>query len=104
MKTSEGRKAEHSPTPWKTATQMGQPAIEMRKGLLALLQGDRNDLVERETNAAFIVKAVNSHSALVEALKAFDFQATGLDTGSGLERFAKAKQQARAALRLAGGV
>jgi hypothetical protein len=51
-----------SPLPWKVADEI---FVDDAKGVTVCLPS-----VERAANAALIVKAVNSHEALVEALEA----------------------------------
>lgn len=72
-KMLEAVKAEHTPTPWKVqmVKEWGQeveyPQVVTPDGIicngLSLIPG-----FSREANAAFIVRAVNSHDALLEAL------------------------------------
>ena len=70
----------HTPTPWKTwfcednkRLKTGHwafcPAIQADDGVLRIVPfaGIRGDVAE--ANAAFIVRAVNSHEALIEACK-----------------------------------
>jgi hypothetical protein len=75
--------AEHTPTPWRvedgtdliwgacdqddhSTYGMGYPICEGKLGYWGDRRADRG---ERDANAAFIVKAVNSHEALVKALR-----------------------------------
>lgn len=76
----------HTPTPWRveegtdliwgkcseedmTTYGMGFPIVTGFSGMGSWTKG-RPDMDEREANAAFIVKAVNSHQALVDAVTA----------------------------------
>jgi hypothetical protein len=57
----------HTPTPWaqnKYGEPVGPDGDNIRAKGLALTNSD-----EAQANTAFIVKAVNSHDALVEALR-----------------------------------
>lgn len=66
--------AEHTPTPWKIGDR--KPYVEiwgpMRMNHHPILASMEHE--PREENAAFIVKAVNSHGALVRALQALVHQ------------------------------
>jgi len=69
--------SEHTPTPWEVAT--GHPS----RGLFVLGPPDEHGYApqicevdkteDMEANAAFIVRAVNSHEALVAALEAVEW-------------------------------
>lgn len=67
----DSRKQEHTPTPWSTVEILGMGKTGVR-GVRpicdAMVRRDQEE-GEAEANAAFIVKAVNSHEALVEALR-----------------------------------
>jgi hypothetical protein len=85
--------AEHTPTPWRvekgtglvwgdctlfddgTPDRLGVPVAD---GQLERpwAQGKGPSYEEMEANAAFIVKSVNSHDALIDALRAFVVHAT----------------------------
>lgn len=66
----------HTPTPWKAIEHENKNAFE---GNIVITPNDMNDAVctvwtcdteeETQANAAFIVRACNSHAALVEALE-----------------------------------
>ncbi|HXP63987.1 MAG TPA: hypothetical protein VN815_00815 [Steroidobacteraceae bacterium] len=56
--------SEHTPTPWFV---MGNSIQTKGGNYIADLSSPRGSQ-ERDANAAFIVKAVNNHDALVEAL------------------------------------
>jgi hypothetical protein len=76
---------EHSPLPWMAETygenEVGIGLISMKEGRIIPSNGlvawvtlfpsevDANDPSRAEANAALIVRAVNNHQALVEALK-----------------------------------
>lgn len=64
-----GREAVHTATPWEAEPNGGRGGwIRGRSGeWSALACGDDNTTAQ--ANASFIVRAVNSHDALVEALK-----------------------------------
>lgn len=57
------KKTTHTPTPWTTFQSQGENG--------AITDGNGNVIAEglTEENAAFIVRAVNSHEALLEAAK-----------------------------------
>lgn len=68
-------KAKHTPTPWKIEFN-SKCEIVAKEGTIATLDlpmkrelGYDGACLLEEANASFIVKAVNSHEALVEALK-----------------------------------
>lgn len=99
--------ATHSPTPWKVS---GVVVPSIRDPLfshtsivsggkrVARVAGIGDD--ETKANAAFIVKAVNSHEALVSALKNFIDWANIQPGGSMLA--IQVNEQAKAALKAAG--
>lgn len=77
----------HTPTPWRveegttliwgkcdpddmTTWGMGYPVVDVR---LQSRWGERPDTDETDANAAFIVRAVNSHDALIAALNGLLF-------------------------------
>lgn len=70
----------HTPTPWKVGTwkdvKGDKTVIKSGAIVIADIQWQLND--EEEANAAFIVRAVNNYSEMLEALK----QAQGLIRGS----------------------
>lgn len=62
----------HTPTPWKVTHQIatdGTNDIVADGKFIAHLGGNLNGDSEHEANAEFIVLAVNSHEALLKALK-----------------------------------
>ena len=69
--------SEHTPTPWEVAT--GHPS----RGLFVLGPPDEHDWARQvcevdkaedmDANAAFIVRAVNAHAALLSALEAVEW-------------------------------
>lgn len=94
----------HTPTPWKLESYLvGQIVNEdeskmiARAGRVNSYESDP-DQIERKANAAFIVRAVNSHQQLVEAIKGLMEYASLIE-----ERFdSVATNEARAALAAAG--
>jgi len=63
--------AQRTPTPWKVSLTDDTMIVDATGREVAAIDGDYNNPDEwplMEANAAFIVKAVNNHSALVEAL------------------------------------
>jgi hypothetical protein len=73
-------KKEHTPTPWQVQRHRGLPdfaiatpdvnAYEIYNRIATVHAPASDDLYEQaEVNAAFIVKAVNSHEALVRELR-----------------------------------
>jgi hypothetical protein len=88
--------SKHTPTPWTVPDGGIRPAIYTADEVEHIAtMADTGD--EMEANAAFIVRAVNSHDALVEAL--LEVRKCG-NGGAKLSRAASDK--ARAALRAAG--
>ncbi len=89
---SAGKEAQHTPVPWKVSTNPGgpgdQPAFPSIRDSSGLPHGQ--DIVamplgDSETvnaNAAFIVKAVNSHDKLVGALEKLLRHPIGISTNS----------------------
>jgi hypothetical protein len=90
--------SEHTPTPWEVQeygecddgvgiiglrTNDGVPYSSPTNGLVAWAtlhptEMDANDPTRAQANAAFIVKAVNSHDALVKALKSLTNEMAGI--------------------------
>ena len=61
--------SEHTPTPWAVGARAFL-RVETSDGKTVATTGSDSDLRDQwEANAAFIVKAVNAHDALVEALE-----------------------------------
>jgi hypothetical protein len=60
--------AEHTPTPWHA----DDTAIFASDGVLARIPNHPENGKNWKVDAAFIVKAVNSHDALVKLLKAYE--------------------------------
>ena len=85
--------SQHTPTPWNVVTHNG----------VSLIDGDADRIgvnVEAPANAAFIVRACNSHDALVKALEAVE--AWAATHGKPLDFDAACMvQHVRAALKLA---
>lgn len=74
MTTQIKQKVEHTPTPWKTDGYIINANSLNEFGNFVILSMPHRDenikaVKENEANAAFIVKAVNSHYELVSALK-----------------------------------
>lgn len=72
---NEGSKLSHTPTPWHPAYDRGCELIMAfrngREAVLAEVGAETDTSYEEDrANAAFIVRAVNSHDALVKALEA----------------------------------
>lgn len=78
MKTK--TQTQHTPTPWKLKTDdhLDGTSIYSNEIYITSLEGDDNPhqqklgfrpVEEQKANAAFIVRAVNSHEALLDALK-----------------------------------
>ena len=82
----------HTPTPW-FATDLRQ--VRSHVGFVALTSGSDFNVAIEEANAAFIVRACNSHDALVAALRDIADAVYGTDT-------ARLRARARAALAAAG--
>ena len=75
----------HTPTPWKSnSMEIFTDAGKTSKRIAfatGYAQGDQNTLDEIRANAAFIVKAVNMHDELVEALQEWLDEADRLGIG-----------------------
>ena len=107
MTDATDKTAGHTPTPWETTTRaVGGPGIygeiDGRRRLLAAIDSGGLSpipLGTQDANAAFIVRAANSHAALVAALESL------LTTGpfEGRMSDAEIRKQARAALAAAKG-
>lgn len=68
----------HSPTPWKAYGELIDTDT-IDAGPIALVRNIDGTKATLDANAEFIVKAVNNHDALLEALKAEDaYQNSGL--------------------------
>lgn len=63
---NEAKRNDHTPTPWKVEGPFLERSIFGEKDLVTRLVGF--DKIQ-SANAAFIVRAVNSHDALIKALK-----------------------------------
>ena len=91
--------SQHTPTPWNVVTHNG----------VSLIDGDADRIgvnVEAPANAAFIVRACNSHDALVKALEALHIEMDAFRQNAEVSdntkrHWAKACDEARAALALA---
>lgn len=66
MKTKE--KVEHTPTPWKIIPNYKSDGQYIKAGIQTLLETWIGEFSSQD-NATFIVRAVNSHEALLEAAK-----------------------------------
>ena len=64
--------SDHTPTPWQVSPG-GGAVTGPRGGLVARCNSDAVPPATQRRNAAFIVRAANSHSALVAALKAVEW-------------------------------
>ena len=89
---SNKKPAPHTPTPWRVVLAPCQ--IVDDKNLIADLNGKGFEIGEEEkyANAAFIVRAVNAHHELVEALKRIADEAVKTGTtedGRSLESIAE---------------
>lgn len=69
----------HTPTPW---VNNGEGIIVCNDGDVFTMSTTLLDDKEREANAAFIVKAVNCHDELVEALEIAYKNLSGYEKGS----------------------
>ena len=65
----------HTPTPWKAVKKNGDIHILGKRGMVVAVvpisysKNDLEETAETEANAAVIVRAVNNHEALLNALK-----------------------------------
>lgn len=77
--TAPSAQQKHTATPWQLAhsPKFGDPFITSSTGKLSITGtiGGAN-LAEQEANAALIIRAVNSHAALVAALRATEAKLT----------------------------
>jgi hypothetical protein len=101
--------AKHTPTPWRVidnepgngygSMDIAPLLIEGEFFAVAAIIGDVAR-IDPQANAAYIVRACNSHAALVEALKA----CAGVLSGEGMSKssLVDALEKTRAALALAG--
>ena len=97
---------QHTPGPWKVISKYVSPvqgvgaAIEDTKEnrVVAELFGTDEFVPEAKSNAAFIVKAVNAHDALLEALEYWleYVESSSLDSVAGLKGW---QGKARAAIK-----
>ena len=65
-------KTKHTETPWKVKgnnIDIMAPDVAIGELLVAKVTHDGHDALEVQANAQFIIKAVNNHDALVEALQ-----------------------------------
>ena len=95
------KKSEHTPTPWRVGdagnTVFGPKTDKPAPQIIADLMGCGEN---RKANAAFIVRAVNSHDMLVNALqKLLDCA----ETEKGMDFYSAHKELARKALAAAKG-
>jgi len=97
----------HTPLPWRIVPIGSERYIESDAGFVCDMQRnaciDEFSIYQCEANAAFIVQAVNSHYALVEALKLTLGQLEGVKSKSGVHSCSLAAdiRIAKAALALA---
>lgn len=72
----------HTPTPWHTRSAMGWSIDDEGGNQLAICRGNYSATTPHgdTDNAAFIVRCVNSHGALVKALR--DLLVAALDCGA----------------------
>lgn len=94
----------HTPTPW--ITQQIENHIQIMRGheygYTGIGQTYHTDLETNKANAAFIVRACNSHDALVEALEGL-LADDGTASSQNINKVLKAREKARTALALAKG-
>jgi len=62
--------AKHTPTPWYIEMSGGEYTIKGSNGQTVLLIGDDRRLIPMPNDGELILRAVNAHEALVEALEA----------------------------------
>lgn len=60
---------EHTPTPWNVRGTNGLRIIYGENGSIAEVKNLKRLVMENDANAEFIVRACNSHEALLEACK-----------------------------------
>ena len=94
------KKSEHTPTPWEQSISEPERVYESG-GILVHANGSKYlPDAEKVANAAFIVRAVNSHDMLVNALqKLLDCA----ETEKGMDFYSAHKELARKALAAAKG-
>lgn len=70
--------AKHTPTPWEVTSTLGQLAITRPHKTIGIafdtvcrMESNRDGSIDAELNAEFIVRAVNSHEALLEIVKTY---------------------------------
>lgn len=110
MKNTKERKektAQRTPTPWKVHKAKFDDIgdyLPIQNGIYEIARVYTPFIPERAENAAFIVRAVNAHDALVEALKyANTYISEELASGSGLDRIHSVFDSISSALKLAEG-
>jgi len=64
--------SKHSPTPWRLSTQDVCVAFDRTDEIVFDTYGGEHPKEVEQANAAFIIRAVNSHDQLVALLKAAD--------------------------------
>lgn len=62
-------KPTHTPTPWIVVNGLNMPEIRANNTSIADIRFNGHNEVHGQANAAFIVRAVNSHEALLASLK-----------------------------------
>ena len=90
---------EHSPLPWKALTP--EALVNTSNGTMSIACDESGESAEQDlANAEFIVRACNSHAALLDALQECSFRLATLIAASGdfSEVNAKALDMATAAL------
>jgi len=71
--------SEHTPTPWHRSLILGRHHIIDPAGIVIATQSEDNYRCCGLDDMAFIVRAVNSHSALLAALKAVEWVRHGCE-------------------------
>ena len=96
-------KPQHTPTPWHQVDNTGALVIDLNGNVMAhCAVQDELPMTERQANAAFIVRAVNSHEELIEALKEVtEWLAASCTTSDGAQT--EAIKQANSAIARAEG-
>ena len=90
------KKSEHTPTPWEQSISEPERVYESG-GILVHANGSKYlPDAEKVANAAFIVRAVNSHDALIQAANhALDALLTGINQQSAIDLLTCALDAAR---------
>lgn len=98
-------KTEHSPTPWTSHVGYQGRSVYILADGVTVANLEHGSFSQRVADAAYIVQAVNSHQALVDALEnaVVLLNRHALDTNilaKELDRLDAARDQARAAIKL----